>query len=228
MQLRAAQQNHELRRQWMGQLSEWNAEQLISIDQSAANERIVDRKYGSALVGLTPREVRLFGCSQRWSVYPAYTIDGFITWEIVHGSFSAELYEDFIENRVLPLCNPYSLPQSVIIMDDAPIHRTDICWWAIMSLIIRYCSDFAIMPMSSWNSYYYISWILTPLTNRLPRWRPGWGRTISCKTTTKCWKGFWSLLYNIWLQKLEIIFGRVTLSFQNPITNNSFNYSHVD
>jgi len=127
MQLRAAQQNPELRRQWMSKLSEWNAEQLIFIDESAANERTADRKYGWAPVGVTPSEARPFGRSERWSLCPAYTIDGFITWEIVHGSFSAELFEDFIKNKVLPLCNPYPLPRSVIIMDNAPIHRTDVC-----------------------------------------------------------------------------------------------------
>ena len=126
MQLRAAQQNPKLRTQWISKLSEWNAEQLIFIDKSAANERTADRKYGWAPVGVTPREARPFGPSERWSLCPAYTIDGFITWEIVHGSFSAQLFEDFIENKVLPLCNPYPLPRSVIIMDNAPIHRIEV------------------------------------------------------------------------------------------------------
>jgi len=110
----------------MSKLSEWTAEQLIFIDESAANERTADRKYGWAPVGVTLREARPFGHAERWSLCPAYTIDGFITWEIVHGSLSAELYEDFIENKVLPLCNTYPLPRSVIVMDNAPIHRTEV------------------------------------------------------------------------------------------------------
>ena len=126
MQLRAAQQNPELRMQWISKLSEWNAEQLIFIDESAANERTADRKYGWTLVGVTPHEARPFGRSECWSLCPAYTIDGFITWEIVHGSFSAELFDDFIENKALPLCNLYPLPRSVIIMDNAPIHRIEV------------------------------------------------------------------------------------------------------
>ena len=127
MQLRAAQQNPELRREWMSKLSGWNVEQLIFLDESAANERTADRKYGWAPVGDTPHEARPFGRSERWSLCPAYTIDGFITWEIVHGSFTAELFEDFIENKVLPLCNPYLLPRSVIVMDNAPIYRPEVC-----------------------------------------------------------------------------------------------------
>ena len=126
MQLRAAQQNPELKTQWMSKLSEWNAEQLIFIDESAANECTADRKYGWAPVGVTPHEARPFGRSERWSLCPAYTIDGFITWKIVHGSFSAELFEDFIENKVLPLYKPYLLPRSVIIMDNALIHHIEV------------------------------------------------------------------------------------------------------
>ena len=56
MQLRAAQQNPELRTQWINKLSEWNTEQLIFIDKSAANEHMADRKYSWAPVGVTPRE----------------------------------------------------------------------------------------------------------------------------------------------------------------------------
>ena len=33
---------------------------------------------------------------------PVYTIDGYITWEIMQGSFTAELFEEFIEFKVLP------------------------------------------------------------------------------------------------------------------------------
>ncbi len=127
MQLCAAQQNPELRREWMSKLSGWNAEQLIFLDESATNERTADRKYGWALIGVTPREVKLFNRSEHWSLCPAYTIDGFITWEIVHGSFTAELFEDFIANKVLPLCNSYPLPRSVIVMDNAPIHHSEVC-----------------------------------------------------------------------------------------------------
>jgi hypothetical protein len=56
MQIRAAQQNEELRRQWINDMSEWNADQILFLDESAANERTADRKYGWAPVGVTPHE----------------------------------------------------------------------------------------------------------------------------------------------------------------------------
>ena len=64
MQLCAAQQNPELRREWMSKLSGWNAEQLIFLDESATNECTADRKYGWAPVGVTPHVSRPFKHSE--------------------------------------------------------------------------------------------------------------------------------------------------------------------
>jgi hypothetical protein len=126
MQIRAAQRNPELRDNWIRQLATWDANQLIFIDESAANERTSDRKYGWAPVGVTPFEYRSFQRSERWSLLPAYTVDGFITWDIRQGSYTAELFHDFIENQVIPLCNPFPLEKSVIVMDNAPIHCSEV------------------------------------------------------------------------------------------------------
>jgi len=104
----------------------WNAEQLVFIDESAANERNMDRKFGWAPKGVPCYETRPIKCSERWSILPAYTLDGYITYEILHGSYTVELFEQFIKDKVLPLCNEYPLPRSVIVMDNAPIHRKEV------------------------------------------------------------------------------------------------------
>jgi hypothetical protein len=126
MQIRAAQRNPELRAGWIRKLATWDANQLIFIDESAANERTGDRKYGWALMGVTPVESRPLTRSERWSILPAYTVDGFITWDIVHGSYTAQMFEEFIEHQVFPLCNPYPHPRSILCMDNAPIHQSEV------------------------------------------------------------------------------------------------------
>jgi len=124
--MRAAQRNPELRKAWLRKLSQWAADQLVLIDESAANECTSDRKTGWAPIGITPFENKPFKRSERFSVLPAYTIDGFITWQMRQGSFTAELFEEFIENKVLPRCNPYPGPRSIIVLDNAPIHRAEV------------------------------------------------------------------------------------------------------
>jgi hypothetical protein len=126
MQIRAAQRNPELRNDWIRKLAGYTANQLIFVDESAANERTGDRKYGWAPIGVTPVEYRSFQRSERWSILPAYTVDGFITWGITHGSFTARMFEDWLENELLPLCSPYPHPRSIICMDNAPIHRSEV------------------------------------------------------------------------------------------------------
>jgi len=110
----------------MVRLGGWRAEQLVFIDKSAANERTMDRKFGWAPIGLPAWEIRPAKRSERWSILPAYTLDGYITYDIVHGSYNAELFHTFIENKVLPLCSPYPGPRSVLIMDNATIHRSQV------------------------------------------------------------------------------------------------------
>ena len=109
----------------MHKLAGYTAEQLVFVDESALNEHTSHRKYGWAPVGVTPHEYRRFECSERWSVLPAYTIDGFITWEIEHRSFSQKLFGNFIKNKLLPMCSRFPGVRSVIIMDNAPIHQDE-------------------------------------------------------------------------------------------------------
>ena len=108
----------------MRKLASYKADQLVFVDESAANERTGHRKYGWAPVGIRPHEYQLLERSKCWSILPAYTVDGFMTWKIVHGSFTQELFEDFIEFTLLPICNPFPAPRSIIVMDNAPIHRS--------------------------------------------------------------------------------------------------------
>ena len=46
LQREAAQRSEVLRDQWIVRLSGWTADQLVFIDESAANKHSADRKYG--------------------------------------------------------------------------------------------------------------------------------------------------------------------------------------
>ena len=86
MQIRAAQRNTELREEWMRKLASYTADQLVFVDESAANERTGHRTCGWSPVGIRPHEYRVLESSKYWSILPAYTIDGFVTWKIEHVS----------------------------------------------------------------------------------------------------------------------------------------------
>jgi len=58
---------------------------------------------------------------------PALTIDGYIACNLYDGAVNGERFEEFIEDDVLPHCTPFPGPRSIIVMDNASIHRGDVC-----------------------------------------------------------------------------------------------------
>lgn len=58
----------------------------------------------------------------RFSVLPALSLDGILAVKIVEGSFTTELFKNFIDG-LLDHMNPFPGPNSVIIMDNCRIHR---------------------------------------------------------------------------------------------------------
>jgi len=110
---------------WMARLTTWTADQLVFVDESAANEHTKDRKYGWAKVGINPVKYHPAKRSECWSILPAYTLDGIIAHHIYQGSYTAKLFNLFIEQFVLPQCTRYPGPRSVLIMDNASIHCSE-------------------------------------------------------------------------------------------------------
>ena len=58
----------------------------------------------------------------RYSLLPALSLNGMLYAKIVEGSFTTKLFLQFL-NGLLDRMNPFPAPDSVIIMDNARIHR---------------------------------------------------------------------------------------------------------
>jgi hypothetical protein len=58
MQMRAKQQSMELRLEWITRIKDYTREQFVFVDESAANTRTLDRKYGWSEVGVPCRGVQ--------------------------------------------------------------------------------------------------------------------------------------------------------------------------
>ena len=110
----------------MTRLMEWEPEQLMFLDESAANERTMDRKYGWAPIGSIAHVSEPFKRTMKWSILPLYTVNGFETWDLVQGLYNREMFNDFIREWVIPLTNPFPGPRSVLIMDNARIHHSEV------------------------------------------------------------------------------------------------------
>lgn len=141
---------------------------MIFIDESAANERTMDRKFGWSKIGSPCIEKWPAKRSERWSILPAYTLDGYIAYKILHGSYTKELFNTFIEMRVLPLCNPFPGERSVLIMDNTKIHHSEVYSNKETVLILfRNYVRCVRQPGSNWSFYHHIHRISTQLKNHL-------------------------------------------------------------
>ena len=107
----AAQQSQELRDYWQCEtLPNYTEDQLVFLDELALNERTGDRKMGYAPPGITPRMKRYLKYMERYSVLPAYTIKGYIAAITFQGGITTEIFKEFLEFHLLPLCNSYPGP----------------------------------------------------------------------------------------------------------------------
>jgi hypothetical protein len=74
--------------------------------------------------GHIARQLQYLTGSASYTILPAYTIDGYITWMIAQGGITQEQFNSFIRSQVLPLCNEFPGPRSVMIMDSSPVHKS--------------------------------------------------------------------------------------------------------
>ncbi len=110
----------------MVQLSDWHAKQLVFVDESAANLRTPDRKFGWAAVGKRAVTTESFQKGRHYLILPAYTIDGYIAWDVYEGGVNKEMFNTFFREKVLPLCGRFPEPHSVLCMDNCGIHRSEV------------------------------------------------------------------------------------------------------
>ncbi|KAJ0390669.1 hypothetical protein P43SY_010618 [Pythium insidiosum] len=97
-------------------------EQLIFIDETAKKGVDAMRKYAWAPRGKKAIVQVPFRKGSRVSVLAACDTRGFVAWVTTDGTFSrCNFHAAFIE-KVVPLLNPWPLPRSIVVLDNARIH----------------------------------------------------------------------------------------------------------
>jgi hypothetical protein len=107
-------------------LSQWRADQLLFIDESGMNSKLGRRKKGRGPKGKRVISKVPTQKAENLSFLPAITVDGYMTCIVFRGAINAKIFEEFIKHDVIPHCNPYPGPKSVIVMDNAGIHISEV------------------------------------------------------------------------------------------------------
>ena len=102
----------------------WTADQLVFFNKSASNKRTGNRKFKWAPIGKECKVSCLFKKLERWSILPALLVNRYLSYLIYQGSITAEIFELFLEQQVLPYCTLYPGLQFIFILDNVSIHKS--------------------------------------------------------------------------------------------------------
>ncbi|KAG0146174.1 hypothetical protein CROQUDRAFT_8504, partial [Cronartium quercuum f. sp. fusiforme G11] len=61
--------------------------------------------------------------SSQYSMLPAISISGLVAVHVQEAGVKQQDFEPFLEHDLLPMMNPWPASDSVLVMDNAPIHH---------------------------------------------------------------------------------------------------------
>ena len=121
----ALQQSEAMRATFMAEISAFQPEMMLWIDETGYDKRNMLRKYGNRVRGTPAHDFVLRVGGKRYS---AITIMSMTTIQDVYineGSVNGSVFIHFIRCTLLPLLMPFDgiNPHSVVILDNASIHH---------------------------------------------------------------------------------------------------------
>lgn len=75
---------------------------------------------------------------ERWSVLPAYSVEGVLVWYIYQGGILGACFDRFFQEEVLPQYTPFPGNNSVFVIDNVSIHhfKVSIIFFLIYNILI--------------------------------------------------------------------------------------------
>lgn len=123
----AIKMDEALRAQFILDVSLYDANCLIFIDETSCDRRTMRRKYGYGLKGKPIRCQKLLVRGERLSIITAMTINGILEMHIERGTVTGDVFYEFVHKKLIPHLLPFNgyNSNSVIIMDNCSVHHVD-------------------------------------------------------------------------------------------------------
>ena len=99
-----------------------NNDQLVFVDETSKDGRSSIRHYAWSRVNTRAVVDLPFSRGKRVSVLAAMDITGFIAWETTRGTFTRKSFHAAMIKAIISRLNPYPLPRSIVVLDNARIH----------------------------------------------------------------------------------------------------------
>jgi DDE superfamily endonuclease len=97
-------------------------EQLVFADESHFNQLTLRRPYVWSIRGERTCRHELFLRGTKYSILPALSLDGIIHLEVLDKAITGDNFRHFVQG-LLPCMNEWPLPKSVLVIDNASIHK---------------------------------------------------------------------------------------------------------
>ena len=125
LSLIAIQRDEFIRQQYMIDVSLYEPEMLIFLDETGADRRQLLRKYGYSLRGIPLKKQTMLVRGERVSGIAFMSVNGLLDVSIVRGTTDGDVFYDFVQKHLLPQLLPFDgvNPHSVVVMDNCSVHH---------------------------------------------------------------------------------------------------------
>ena len=125
LRIAALQRDDFLRAQFAHEVSVYNPEMFIFLDETGSDRRATIRRYGYSLRGKPLVSEKLLVRGKRVSAIAIMSVNGMLDCKTVIGSVNGEVFYDFVQSALLPHLMPFNdvNPNSVVVLDNCSIHH---------------------------------------------------------------------------------------------------------
>jgi len=128
MVLIARQRDDYLRVLYAYNVSQYDSNMLIFIDETGADKRNLLRKQGYSISGKPAKKHKLLHRGQHISVIAAISAKGMLGYKMHYESVNGEMFYKFVLSHLVAHLQPFdgrNILHSVVILDNASIHHTE-------------------------------------------------------------------------------------------------------
>lgn len=127
MQLVAKQRCNSLRLAYATEVSIYNVDMFVFVDETGADRRDALRKYAYSWRGSPAKSCKLLVRVEHITALALMSCSGILDCKIVRGSVNGEVFYNFVQSNILPHLMPFNgtNPHSVVVLDNATIHHID-------------------------------------------------------------------------------------------------------
>ena len=121
----ALQRDAFLRQQYMVDISIYNPDMFIFLDETGADQKDVVRRYGYSLRGNPIKKQTLLVRGERTSAVAIMSMGGILDVQLTKGTTNGDTFHQFILKNLLPHLQAFNgtNPHSVLVMDNCSIHH---------------------------------------------------------------------------------------------------------